>query len=159
MLFLPFPSVFQEFIASKVGLLYTFRSKTSDNLRLRCNRRMVGAGHPKSVLALHPRAADKDVLDCIVEHVSHMEHTSDIWRRDNDCIRLPTVGSRLKQVVFQPIFVPFPSTSSGLYFDANSFILSIIFNFYIRCAKLLIFAENFDKDCHYFDFLSGFVIP
>ena len=111
MLLFPFPRMFKKLIACKVGLLYTFRSKTRHHLRLRCNRRMVGSRHPESVLALHPRAADKDVLDCIVEHVSHMEHSSDIWRRDNDCIRLPAVGSRLKQVVFQPIFVPF-----SLYF-------------------------------------------
>ena len=75
-LLFPFPRMFKKLIACKVGLLYTFRSKTRHHLRLRCNRRMVGSRHPESVLALHPRAADKDVLDCIVEHVSHMEHSS-----------------------------------------------------------------------------------
>ena len=73
-------------------------------------------------------------------------------------------GSRLSGVdlnksCFSQYSYHFPSTSSGLYFDANSFILSIIFNFYIRCAKLLIFAENFDKDCYYFDFFVRFCHP
>ena len=57
-------------------------------------------------------------------------------------------GSRLSGVdlnksCFSQYSYHFPSTSSGLYFDANSFILSIIFNFYIKMCKVTHLRREF----------------
>ena len=52
---------------------------------------MVGTRHPASVLALHAGAAYKDILNGLVEHVSHVEYTRHIGWRNNHRIRLAPI--------------------------------------------------------------------
>ncbi len=107
-LLFPFPSVLEKLITGEVGLLDAFGGQSCHHLSFRCNRGVVSARHPQGILALHTRAAHKDILNSVVEHVSHVEHTGYIGRRNNNRVRLAAVGSRFKQVMFQPILIPFP---------------------------------------------------
>ena len=47
---------------------------------LRGDAGVVGAGQPENLLAVHARLAGEDVLDGVVEHVSHRQHAGDIGR-------------------------------------------------------------------------------
>ena len=92
MLVRPVPCVLEEFVACQVVLLDALLSETPHYLCLGGNRRMVGAGHPASVLALHACPAHKDVLYGVVEHVSHVEHTGHVRWRNNYGVWFSTIG-------------------------------------------------------------------
>ena len=88
----PVPCMDEELLACEIGFPDALRGEFGDDLGLRSDRGMVGAGHPEGVLALHARAAHEDVLNRIVEHVTHVEHTGHVWRGNDDCIRLTIIG-------------------------------------------------------------------
>jgi hypothetical protein len=50
--------------------------------------RVVGAGHPERVVAVHPLVADQDVLQRVVERVAQMKRAGDVRRRDDDAVGL-----------------------------------------------------------------------
>ena len=52
---------------------------------------MVGARHPAGILPLHARTAHQYILDGVVEHVAHMQHTRDVGGRDDDGIGFPFI--------------------------------------------------------------------
>ena len=62
----------EKLVAREVVLLYSLFGKTFHHLCLGGDRGMVGARHPTCVLALHASAAHEDVLNGVVEHVSHV---------------------------------------------------------------------------------------
>lgn len=68
---------------------------------------MVGTGNPKGIFAEHTRPAHEYILDSIVEHMPHMQHACHIGRRDDYSVGFTGIGYTLKQVVFQPIRIPF----------------------------------------------------
>ena len=68
---------------------------------------MLGARHPEGVLPLHAGPSNEDVLNRIVEHVTHVEHTRHIGRRDDDCIGLAPVGLTREELVVKPVLIPF----------------------------------------------------
>ncbi len=103
----PVPSVAEELLSGKVGFLDTLRGKFGDNLGLGRNRGVVSAGYPEGVLALHACAANEDILNCIVKHVTHVEHTGHVWRGNDYSIRFACVGLAMKELVFKPICIPF----------------------------------------------------
>lgn len=94
MLVSPVPSVLEELLAGKVGLLDALLSEAVYNLCLGSDTGMVGTWYPTCVLALHASTANENILDSIVEHVSHVEHTRYVWWRDNHCIRFTTIWLR-----------------------------------------------------------------
>ena len=112
----PVPGVLEEFVAREVTLAYALLGKTLDDLGLGSNRRMVGAGNPQGVLALHARTADEDVLNGVVEHVAHVEHARHIGGRDHDAIGLTLIGHTLEQVVRFPILIPLVLDLFGVVF-------------------------------------------
>jgi hypothetical protein len=70
---------------------------------LRGDPRMIGAGHPEGVVALHAAHADQDVLQRIVEGMSQVQRAGDIGRRDDDAVRRSRgIGLAVK------VAVPFP---------------------------------------------------
>src|SRR5574344_1086738 len=87
-------------------LLDALFGKSLHHLSLSCDRVVVGARHPACVFALHACTAHEDVLNGVVEHVSHMEHTSNIGRRNHDCIWFATVGLTAEQFVVYPVLIP-----------------------------------------------------
>ena len=68
---------------------------------------MVGTRHPAGVLALHTGTAHQNVLDGVVEHVAHVEHTRHVGRWDYDCIGLTSVGFAGEKFVVEPVLIPF----------------------------------------------------
>ena len=99
----------------------------SDHFGLGSYRRMVGAGHPKGVFAFHARAAHEYVLNSVVEHVAHVEHSSHVWRRDHDCVRFARVWHGAEKLMVSQNLYCRSSTSAGAYFVGSSFIYEMCF--------------------------------
>ena len=90
----PFPGVLQELVAGKVRLLDALCGKLVHHLGLGSNGSMVGSRHPAGILAFHAGTAHQNILYGIIKHVSHVQHTGDVWRRNDDGVRLTTIGFR-----------------------------------------------------------------
>ena len=103
----PVPSVLQELVASEVGLLNALLGETFHHFGLGSDAGVVGSWHPKGVLAFLTRATHEDVLDSVVEHVAHVKHTGDVGWRYHDSVGFALIGNRLKQVVVNPVLIPF----------------------------------------------------
>ena len=101
----------QELLACEVQLLDALLSQAVYNLCLGCNRCMVGTRNPACILAVQTCLADEYVLDGIVQHVTHVQYTCHIWWRDNDGVWLTAVRLAGKELVVQPVLIPF-----ALYF-------------------------------------------
>ena len=92
MLLFPFPSVLKELLAGQILFGDTFFLKSRNDFALRGYRRVVGAGNPAGVLTVHTGLADQHVIECVIEHMAHVENSSHIRRRDNDGVRLLVIG-------------------------------------------------------------------
>ena len=55
-----------------------------DNLNLRCDRRMVGTRLPQCLIALHSLVTDQDILHGVIQRMSHMKLSRNIWRRHHN---------------------------------------------------------------------------
>ena len=64
-LVLPFPHLVDELVAGEIGALLLPLVQLPLDHHLRRDAGMIGANHPQSVLALHPGAANEDVLQRI----------------------------------------------------------------------------------------------
>ena len=123
--FLPFPSMFQEIFTRQVSLLNSLLCKAIHDFRFGCNGSMVRSRHPTSVLPLHTGTTDQNILNGIVKHVSHMKHACDVWGRNNNRIRLTTIGFRLEKAVIQPILIPLTLYFYGVVLTCNFHIVSL----------------------------------
>ena len=103
----PVPGMLQKLLARQVVLLDALLSQFLHHLGLGGYRGVVGARHPAGVLALHACTAHKNVLNCIIQHVPHVQHTCHVGGRDNDSVRLAAIGFRGEQLIVQPILIPF----------------------------------------------------
>ena len=112
----PSPSVLQELFASEVALLDALLGQSVHHLSLRSNGSVVGARHPASVLPVESRLANQDVLNRVVEHVSHVEHTRHVWWRNDDGVGLTTVWFARKELMLCPVLVPFSLDFCGAVF-------------------------------------------
>ena len=134
MFFCPVPSMLQELFTSEVKLADALLSEFIYNFSFSSNRSMVSTGDPTSVLTLHSCATHQDVLDCIVQDVAHMQHTSHIGRRNNNSIRLTTIRFRAKKFMVCPVFVPFSLHCFGRVFSGKFHIYR--YNFVCECNYL-----------------------
>ncbi len=98
--------MFQELLTREVGLLNALLGQLVHHLCLCGNAGMVGAGHPACVLTLHAGAANKNILNGVIEHVPHVEHTRYVGRRYHYGVRLTPIGLRTEQLMVQPILIP-----------------------------------------------------
>lgn len=103
----PFPGMFEELLACEVGFLDALVFELLYHLGLGGNRGVVGTRHPKGVFALLAGASHQNILDCVVEHMAHVEYSGDVWRRDYDCVGLAGVGLGVEQAVGHPVVIPF----------------------------------------------------
>ena len=132
----PLPSVFEELFTGEAVFVDALGLEFLNDFRLGSDRGVVGTRHPAGIFSLHAGAADQYVLNGLVEHVSHVQHTRHVRGRNNDRIGFALVRSRVKIVVFQPIFVPFGfnllwdvfrsdfHTLCFLYFRVQKYIIS-----------------------------------
>ena len=88
----PFPGVADKLLARQLLLLDALLCQAVDHLGLGGNGGMVCAGHPAGVLALHAGTAHQNVLNRIIEHVAHVEHTRHVGRRDDYGVGLACIG-------------------------------------------------------------------
>ena len=77
-----------EFVAADVGALVLLLVELALDHHLGGDPGMVGADHPQRILALHPRVADQDVLQRVVERMADVEAAGDVGRRHDDRERL-----------------------------------------------------------------------
>jgi hypothetical protein len=84
----PGPDPLHQFLAAEIvaGLLF-LREDQPLNHGLRGDPRVVGAGHPESIVTLHSPPADQYILECVIECVPHVERAGHIRRRDDDGVR------------------------------------------------------------------------
>ncbi len=67
---------------------------------------MIGAGLPKSVVALHSLKTNQDVLHGIVKCMAHVELSRNIRRRNYDCKGFLTfINLRMKIFLIKPVLV------------------------------------------------------
>ncbi len=106
MLFLPLPGVLKEFLPADILLGNAHGLEFGHHLALRSDGSVVRTGDPAGILPVHAGLADENVVERIVEHVSHVQDTCHIGRRNHDGIRFLPVGFAVEKFVFQPVAVP-----------------------------------------------------
>jgi len=90
----PCPSMLQKLVTSQISLFNTLCSQLIHHLCFGSDRGMVGSRHPTSILAFHTCTTNEDILNGIIKHVSHMQHTGDVRGRNNDGVRFTSIGFR-----------------------------------------------------------------
>ena len=88
----PVPRMCKKLLTGKVGFLNTLLCKSVYYLCFCCNRGMVGTRNPAGILAFHACPSYQNVLDGVVKHVAHMQHTCYVWRRNDDGIWFAAIG-------------------------------------------------------------------
>ena len=112
----PCPGMLEEFFTSQLMLLDALLSEFLHHLGFCSDRSMIGARDPQRILALHASTADKNVLNGVVQHVAHVQHTRHIGWRNDDSVRLAAIRFRTEKFVVQPILVPFRFDLFGVIF-------------------------------------------
>ena len=95
-----------ERLAADVGALQPLAVEVALDHHLRGDAGMVGADHPQRVLALHPRVADEDVLQRIVERMADVQRAGDVGRRHDDREGLGVGPLRAEQPLPFPMGIP-----------------------------------------------------
>ncbi len=103
----PVPRMLEELFTRKVALLDALLGKFLHYLRLGSDAGMVGSRHPAGVLAFHACTSDEDVLYCVVQHVSHVQHTRYVRWWYHHRVGLASVGVTTEEFVVKPILIPF----------------------------------------------------
>ena len=106
-LLLPFPGVLEEFLAADVLLGDAHGLELRDDLGFGGDGSVVRARHPARILAVHAGVADEDVVQGIVQDVTHVQDARHVGRRDHDRVRFLLIGFGMEELVVQPVGVPF----------------------------------------------------
>ena len=102
----PLPHLGHEFVAGEVGALLLLLGELALDHHLGGDPGMVGADHPQGVAALHPRAANEDVLQRDVERMADVQAARDVGRRHDDRIGLGRRARRAEAAAALPMAVP-----------------------------------------------------
>ena len=81
---LPLPGSLQEAFSAQIMLIDALLFQGLDDLHLRGDGCMVRTGLPKGIVALHSLETDQNILHGVVQGMSHMELSRNIWRGDHD---------------------------------------------------------------------------
>ena len=133
-LFLPFPGVFEEFLAGEVFLADAFGLEFGDDLAFGGDAGVVRARDPAGVFAVHPRLADEHVVERVVEYVSHMQDARDVGRGNHDGVGRPIVGLGVEKLMLQPVGVPFVFDLRGVIVLRLGVHLLNKYSFFLSCA-------------------------
>ena len=118
-LLLPLPGILHIFVAAQVALVYAALGKHLHHLGLGRNTCVVRSRHPAGILAHHTCTAYQHVLNSIVQHMTPMQHTWHIRRRNHHRVRFAAVRFRMKQFLLQPKTVPFLFNGTRIVFRCN----------------------------------------
>ncbi len=110
-LFLPFPDLFHEFLATQVVARNLLGVELSFNHDLRGDAGVVGAGDENGVVAQHAVVADQAIHDGLVERMAHVQRARHVRRRELDDVGLAFrpgfyVLARLEIAAAFPLGVP-----------------------------------------------------
>ena len=105
-LLLPFPGILQEFIAAEVGFFDPFVLEHLHHFRLGSDGGVICPRHPAGVFTQHTGTADQYILNSIIEHMTHVQYTGHIRRRNHNGIWLPLIWNRAEITFLNPIAVP-----------------------------------------------------
>ena len=92
MMLFPLPDPLDEFFAAEFPAAGPFFGELFLDDVLGRDTGVVGAAHPLSVVALEPFPANYDVLNSVVQGVSHVEDSGDVRRRNYYRKRLAAFG-------------------------------------------------------------------
>ena len=106
-LLLPLPGIFHKLLTGKVFLGYSHTLELGHNLAFRCDGCMVRTRYPAGILAVHSGLADQYIVKRVVQHVTHMQDSRHVRRRDYYRIRLFLIRLRVEALVLGPPGVPF----------------------------------------------------
>lgn len=102
------PRLFQGSRRDDVVFREPFRLHLVDDFEFRRDACVVGAGKPQRFVAVHTLKADDNILNGIIEGVSHVQLSRDVGGRHHNCERLFLfVDVSLKEFVFHPVIVDF----------------------------------------------------
>ena len=77
-----------------------------DDLDLGSDTCMVGAGLPQCVVTLHSLITDQDILHGVVQCMTHVELSCNIWGRDHDSEgSLTMIYLRMKILFVKPLLI------------------------------------------------------
>ena len=79
-LLFPFPSFFQKTFSAQILLINPLFAQLINHLNLCSNCCMICSRLPECFISLHSLITDQDVLHCIIQSMSHMKLSCDIWR-------------------------------------------------------------------------------
>ena len=82
----PLPNPLDKLITPQIVTILTFAGQLFFHHILGGNPGVVGARHPENLMPGHPFPATENILQGVVESVSHVQDTGDIRWRDNDGI-------------------------------------------------------------------------
>ena len=91
----PLPGSFDEFFAAQIVTSEPLFSQLLLDHVLSGDTGVVGAGHTKSVVALHAFPSDQHVLDGVAERVAYVKRPGNIGRWDCDAVRR-TIAARFE---------------------------------------------------------------
>ena len=87
----PIPCMLEELLTSEVRLINALLLQAFNHLSFGGNRSMIRTGHPASILAFLTSATNENILNRLIQHMPHMEHTRYIWGRNNNGISRTTI--------------------------------------------------------------------
>ena len=115
--FLPFPGVAEEFLPAELGFPQAALAQHGHHPGFCCDGGVIGTRHPAGLEALHPLFAYQHILNGVVEHMAHVQHTRHIGRGDHDGVGFfVRVRGRAEEAVLHPDIVPLMLDFSRLVF-------------------------------------------
>jgi hypothetical protein len=88
--------MFEELFACEVALVDALLFESFDDFGFGSDRGVVGTRCPTSVLTLEACATHEDILDGVVEYVSHVQYACHVWWRDDYGVCLTLVGGTVE---------------------------------------------------------------
>ncbi len=111
----PLPHALDEGLPAHRLAAQPFGGDLAIDHHLRRDPRVVRSGKPQHIVALHAPPARQDVLQRVVQRVSHVQASGDVWRRDHHGERRERrVGSGREHPELEPVGVPAIFDRSGL---------------------------------------------
>ena len=105
-LLLPFPHARDERLASEILTALALLLERLLHHVLRGDAGMVGARQPQRVEAAHPAPAHEDILNRLVEGMSHVQDARHVRRRDDHRVRRPLARLVMETAVVLPERIP-----------------------------------------------------
>ena len=105
-LLLPLPDALDKGLAPEILTALTLLAERLLNDILSRNTRVIGTREPKSILTLHTAPPDENILNRLVERVTHMKNTRHVRRRNYNGIALAIARLLMKITVLLPKRIP-----------------------------------------------------